>query len=54
MFVSSADKLYKKNDQENGLAFSGADLDPHGLILFDNLSIQFRNRSDRTLYTDCN
>ena len=34
--------------------FTGPDLDPHHLKLFDNLSKQFRNRSGQTLYTDCN
>ena len=34
--------------------FTGPYLDPHWLILYDNLSKQFKNRSDRTLYIDCN
>ena len=52
--MSSADKLYKKIDKRYDNHVVGPDLDPNCLTFYDNLSKEFRNRSDRTLYTDCN
>ena len=47
LFVSSADKLYKKKITKKLVwHFIGPDLDPHCLIVLDKPSKQFRNRSN--------